>query len=335
MRLAVWLCLVVFAVSLDAAEVTMKNGDRISGDVQSLDGGKLKLNTPYAGTIEIDWTQVESMESEKTVKVLLDDGTLIDAAQLGVREGNVRVVSPDGSQGDYDLLELTYINPSPEVLNQWIFSGTVNLGGNATAGNTATRFLHFDTELRLKDKYQQLALGGQYNHQSDSGDDTVDNMRAWFNYKWFFHPDWFFVLNTDAQRDPFRDLNLRAFAGPGIGHKVWESDPRNLSFSLGVNFAHEDFSTTPVNNYAAGRWALDFDHYLFTSKLQIYLHHTGLQSLKDGENLLLQTRTGLKMPLIDKFNLKLEYEIDYDREPAPGKQPTDVKYSLLFGYDWP
>lgn len=313
----------------------MKNGDRISGDVESLDGGRLKLDTTYAGTIEIDWTQVDSLETDQSLKLLLDDGTLIDSARLGVREGSVQVVAPDGSRGDFDLLELTYINPSPEVLNQWIFSGTVNLGANVTAGNTATRYMQFDTELRLKDKYQQFALGGRYNHQSDSDETTVDNVRAWFNYKWHFHPDWFFVLNTNAQRDPFRDLNLRLFAGPGIGYTVWESEPRNLSFSVGANYVHEDYSTEPVNDYAAVRWALDFDHFLFTSRLQFYLSQTGLQSFQVGEDLVVETITGLKMPLLERLNLKLEYEFDYNRAPAPGKQPTDSKYSLLFGYDWP
>src|SRR4051794_27872234 len=41
--------------------VMLANGDRVTGTVESLIGGKLAFSTPYAGRVFIDWRQVRSI----------------------------------------------------------------------------------------------------------------------------------------------------------------------------------------------------------------------------------------------------------------------------------
>lgn len=44
-----------------AASVLLKNGDRLSGEVQGDQDGKLLLRTPYAGVVRIDQASVAKM----------------------------------------------------------------------------------------------------------------------------------------------------------------------------------------------------------------------------------------------------------------------------------
>ena len=66
--LAVSLC----ASPVFADTVWMKNGDRLSGKIKVFDGGKLLLETPYGGSIALDWKQVQTLESDQEMLVKQD-----------------------------------------------------------------------------------------------------------------------------------------------------------------------------------------------------------------------------------------------------------------------
>jgi hypothetical protein len=68
--LAGWLILVsnsVFAAKI--AEVVLWNGNTITGEVKSLQQGKLKFKTDHAGTIYIEWEFVNSVTSTNFFEV--------------------------------------------------------------------------------------------------------------------------------------------------------------------------------------------------------------------------------------------------------------------------
>ena len=68
------LCLAVLNVStpLLADTVWLKNGDRLSGKIKVFDGGKLLIQTDYAGAVPIDWKQVKTLESDQELLVKQD-----------------------------------------------------------------------------------------------------------------------------------------------------------------------------------------------------------------------------------------------------------------------
>ena len=47
----------------------MNNGDRLSGEIILLDGGKLALKTRYAGQVLIDWKDIDTLSSDKPLLV--------------------------------------------------------------------------------------------------------------------------------------------------------------------------------------------------------------------------------------------------------------------------
>ena len=62
------LCLpLLWCVALPALADTvwLKNGDRLSGQIQLFDGGKLLLKTAYAGSVTLDWKQVASRKAAR------------------------------------------------------------------------------------------------------------------------------------------------------------------------------------------------------------------------------------------------------------------------------
>ena len=60
--------LLLFLLALTAAyadTVVVDTGDRLNGEIEKLEGGKLILKTSYAGSIRIDWDKVVEIDSQK------------------------------------------------------------------------------------------------------------------------------------------------------------------------------------------------------------------------------------------------------------------------------
>src|SRR6185312_11437003 len=56
---SVLLLLLLFGAVVNAEQISLKNGDRLTGTIVSMDGKKLVLKTTYAGDVSINWDSVE------------------------------------------------------------------------------------------------------------------------------------------------------------------------------------------------------------------------------------------------------------------------------------
>ena len=55
--------------------VVMTNGDRITGEIKSLEYNQLKLSTYHMGTIYIEWDKIASLQSDQYLLLERTDGT--------------------------------------------------------------------------------------------------------------------------------------------------------------------------------------------------------------------------------------------------------------------
>ena len=70
-----------------ADEVWLKNGDRLTGKVMSLDAGTLVFKTSYAGDLSIKWGEVVNLKTDEPVKVVLGDRPRLRARfHRGIKE---------------------------------------------------------------------------------------------------------------------------------------------------------------------------------------------------------------------------------------------------------
>ena len=72
---------------VNAEQISLKNGDRLTGSIVSLDGKKLVLKTIYAGEVSIDWDSVEQFTSDQPLVLSTVDKKTVT--------GTVRSEGPD------------------------------------------------------------------------------------------------------------------------------------------------------------------------------------------------------------------------------------------------
>jgi len=65
----VLLLLLCTGAIVNAEQVSLKNGDHLTGTIVSMNGKKLVLKTAYAGDISIDWDSVDQFISDQPLVV--------------------------------------------------------------------------------------------------------------------------------------------------------------------------------------------------------------------------------------------------------------------------
>src|ERR1700759_1219212 len=136
------LIVIVAAVPALADQVSLNNGDRLTGTIVQSDGKTLVLHTEYAGDITVKWDSVKGIESSEPLRVELTNGktavgpvsTTDNTVKVATASGEV--AAPVGSvkslsqQAAYEKMEKN------SILQGW--KGGVNAGFSLTGGNSET-----------------------------------------------------------------------------------------------------------------------------------------------------------------------------------------------------
>src|SRR6476660_589985 len=92
MRQIAWaLVFAMVAVAAADDEVKLKNGDRLSGKVTGLAGGKLTIETAETGPVKVDWAQVVSVKTDAPIKVKLTTGETLEGKVVPGAEGRLKI----------------------------------------------------------------------------------------------------------------------------------------------------------------------------------------------------------------------------------------------------
>jgi len=93
-----------------------KNGDRVSGEIKSLAGGKVVIQTPYAGALSVDWSSISTLET--TDPLLLRNGEFGEEYRAKLRvaaPGKVTVIERSKQQVLAIARITRLVKPKPRI----------------------------------------------------------------------------------------------------------------------------------------------------------------------------------------------------------------------------
>ena len=322
----------LFAASVNADEVVMKNGDRITGKVVELLDGKLSIKTEYAGVINIDWSQVETFSTAEPIFVTIGDN-VVRATVSEADVGTATLSSEDWLETEpIELSRLSAMNYEPKPTVR--VSGRINIGASSTSGNTNVDTTNGDAEMVARSDKNRFTLGGEIHRAKTDDVETESNWLAYLKYDHFFSQRWYGFANASGENDDFKDIRLRTTFGLGAGYQWFDTEKTKLSFEIGANYVNIDRIESTDTDYPAARWSLDFLQRLFSSKTEFFHRSAVFSSLDDSGNFFLRTRTGLRLPIVANLNTTIQYNYDYDDNPAPGRVKEDKAWLFTLGYRW-
>ena len=328
------LSLLITAGKVMGDEIWLKNGDHITGNVIRMENNILNFKTPYAGEISVRWEEIANLRTDEPIAVILSDKTSTRGIISAGKDGKVSVrVDNILEPLTFDLAQVDVINPKPPKPALKL-NARVNVGIATQRGNTDTDNYHLDGEFVARTEKNRYTVGAELNREKTDGERTSNNALGYIKYDHFLSQKWYFYSNALFEQDEFKDLDLRTTVGVGLGYQFFETPLTNLSIEAGLSYVNEDYDQADDNSYSAGRWALKYDRYLIEKIVQFFHYHEGYVSLEDTEKIIFKSRTGLRVPLYERFIATAQYNFDWDSDPAPGAERVDATYLLSLGYQY-
>ena len=319
-----------------ADEVLVLNGDRLSGDVIRQEKRRLHLKTTYAGTVEISWKDVREVQFDEPGQVLLDDETVLTVEAVS-REGDRLTLHRQGPAAavTVDASRVKVIEPEPWELGQGRkLEGRVNVAFEEESGNSASTEFDLDFHVNRRWRWHRIESYGEIEYDTTRGVDSSDNWTWLSNYNRLFRSRWYGSALTLLKHDRFADLRLRFLAGPAAGYRFFDTEPLSLAVEAGVFYLNDDFVTRPDEEFWGPAWWVDYSQKIWKERMQIYHRQLGFAAGNDSRKQLWRSWTGIRVPLVAGFVGSVEYEFDYDSQPAVEAETTDKTLRLKLGYKW-
>lgn len=321
-------CLLLGTASHAFADtVWMENGDRLTGTIKSLDGGKLLIETPYGGTITVDKKAIRTMESQTAV--LVPGGIKEGDQQVELKAaepGKVAVVADTGKEIK-PLSELDAFMKPHTRIPDLVWKGNLALGLNTKKASTETENYSgvFNGEASHGD--WRHILGATYNKDTEDEKTNTDNYGGRYSLDYFITQKMFWEGRTFYKRDQVEDVSRQFALGTGPGYQFWDDELGAFSLTglLGrVYYKYQDGGRD--NFYAAGvRW--DYRRVLYQQKMEAFVKGEFSRPLSNTADFTLDVETGLRYKLTDWAALTLSYA----REQVSGGRQNVNERRLMTG----
>jgi putative salt-induced outer membrane protein YdiY len=252
------------ALAVRADQVTLKNGDRLSGTIikTSDDAKTLLIKTELAGDVTISWDAITAIVSSQPLHLTLSDGRVLvgtvstadgkievatkDAGTVDTAHDAVKAIRNDAQQAEVDRLL------HPRLRDYW--SGMFDLGLSLTEGNSSTSALTIAGKAgrvvpknKLTLYYTEVyAKDGNQTPAQTTANAIHGGVRDDFN----LNPRVYAFGFTDFDKDALQHLDLRNVLGGGLGSHVINSKKTQFDVFAGGSFNQEYFSTYTIANPA-------------------------------------------------------------------------------------
>jgi len=364
------LCLVVLMVCAAGAiadQVTLKNGDRLTGTIVSGDGKSLLLKSEFAGDVHIQWDAIAAIESAQNLNLTLKDGSKL-AGKVTTQDGKFLVagaatpaggtnaakdaivaVRNDAEQKAFDAQAEKMAHPK----FTYFWGGLFDAGLALTQGNSSTETFTLSAKAARTTPRDKLTLYSTYIYGDDSSTPpsrtTANALAAGIRGDYNFRPSLFGFGFADFETNALQHLNLRDVFGGGFGYHAIKSARSTFDLFGGISYDRDSFGTytltnpTPppalttvaalVQNSAEAVLGEEFDSKLskktaLTERLSFY------PNLSHTGDYRFQFDSTLSTQLKNWLSWQFTFNDHYISYPPPGLKGNDILLSTGLRVTW-
>jgi putative salt-induced outer membrane protein YdiY len=314
--------------------VTLRGGDRITGEIRELTLGVLTVKTEHMGTVAIEWIGVQAISTTQLFEVTDIDGRRLYGSLGPSAEGNALEVSAGGVTV---VLGHDQIARIAQIEDRWRdrWSGFVNLGaGFATANSQKDLTVDAGTTYRAESFQLQSALAGS----ASDRDDVPRTSRASLTtaYQRFMRGRWFWFSELLLARNEELDLRLRSSLVGGLGRYLVMTPRSQLFLAAGLSGVRENYAGDEL-----GGWSSEA---AFTGSYQLFVFEGRQTSLTTNLSVLpsltvsgryrIEFTSSLRRKLVRDFTVALTLEESYDSKPPEGARSSDLRFRTSLGWSF-
>jgi len=242
-----------FSSTLFADQVTLKNGDRLTGTIVKSDGKTLVLHTDAAGDVTFNLDAVGEIKTDQNLHVTSKDGKTT-VGPVTTEDGKLAVATKSSGTVEVAKEDVTLIRNDAEQaayeksLHPGLWHGWevgINVGFSVARRNSETENLALAFNAAHPTLHDKITLyASSINTTNDlATPSTVANLtQGGLRYDRDINAKLFGFGAADYMANALQFLDLRQVYSGGLGYHAIKSERTSLDFLGGVNYTHETYS---------------------------------------------------------------------------------------------
>ena len=322
-----------------ADQITLKNGDRLTGDIVKSDDKELVLKSEFAGDVTVQWGAVDTITSAHPLHVGLKDGQTIvgtvspnngkvqvesrDAGLVLTSKDAIVVMRSDKEQADYDA-EMDRLR-HPHLTDFW--GGFIDTGLSTTKGNSDTLSFVLGAKAVRATPSDKITVYANSifakNNTTGTSVTTAHAITGGIRGDFNLNPRMFAFGFTDFDYDQFQMLNLRNVLGGGAGYHVLKT--KRTIFDLSGGGAYDQaFYSTGVNIRSAEVVVGEEFSYQLSSRSSFSEHLQLFPNMSKTGQFRMTFDSTMTTKINNWLNWQASFGDRYVSDPIPGIKKNDL-----------
>lgn len=332
--IAALLAISIPAIAADKTDVVIfVNGDRLTGEVKSLERGRLRFKTAATDTISIEWDDVAFLKSDQSIQVETENGDRYLGHLSAAAESQKVIVETDSGPVALDAERVVLMTPIEERGLDRI-DGDISAGYNfAKADEVTTTNLSFDLNYRTESHIFSLDFDSLFSDSSTN--EPSQDLSLDLQYRRLLANRWLTGGIVTFERNDELGLDLRTSIGGGGGRILHQSNSSSLLLIGGLLVSRERVSVAAADeNYFEAFATLAWDWFRFdTPELDLTTSLQIIPNLTDSGEVRGEFEIELKWEIIEDLFLALAITDSYDsKAELNGGENND--YSIITSVGW-
>ena len=320
--------------------LVMRNGDRLTCEIKSLDSDTLSIALDYAsGTISINWDKVDHIESKQLFLVKTQDGTVYSGslstpASPGARPAKIEVIEESTSKIALDKNHVIHIEETD--LSFWRrIKGQIGLSSIYSKGNQSALY-GLNADAAYSRERWSAAVSYNSSLSSTSGSSAVVRNEAQFTAQHLMPwNNWYYAGLADLLQSSEQGIQLQSTFGGGIGRYLKNTNNTVISIGAGVawqNIAYQQRVLTAPNQQVTSGLIVGKINLFRFDKTNLQLIGTVLPALSEPGRVHTNLNVTYYVKLWSKFAWNFSFYGNWDNQPPPGFSSSDYGSSSGITY---
>lgn len=331
--------ILVLILAIDASAntdvVIFDNGDRLTGEVKSLERGRLRFKTAATDTISIEWDDVALLTSDQNIQVETENGDrYLGSLRDGAEAFNI-IVSTDSGSVALATSSVVFMTPIEERRIDRV-DGDFTAGYNFAKASEVQQFrLGLDFDVRAETREFSFTADAM---QSDSEDSESSQRQSLdLQYRRLRPNRWYTGAIVSLDRNDELDLDLRTSIGIGGGRYLRQTNTTMLTLGGGLQLSRENVSSgVDDEDTFEAVLSLNWDWFRYdTPELDLSTTLQIIPNLTESGRVRGEFDISLRWEMFEDLFWELSVYDSYDSDPiVEGAEKNDYGVATSLGWEF-
>jgi hypothetical protein len=319
-------------------KLVLHNGNTITGEVKSLQQGKLRFKTDHADTIYVEWEFINSVTSTNFFEVENQLGDQhFGMLAPGPEDKKLTVIGPTETVV-LDMDRVVTIMPIKQTFWGRI-DGSLNLGFSFTSADNILQYsIESDATYRKRMYSSSIKLSSIQTRIDAQEVDREVTFRDNLDFTYTrYHKDRYYGSGILAfTRSSELGIDLRSELGWVFGRSFVQTNRSKLSASAGLTVSRE----TPIGDdlsdyFLSAALGGNYQFFLYNyPKTDISVDLNVLPGITDWPRVRVNFNGSLKREIITDFTVNFSIFDSYDSKPPGGEEAANHDFGIILSVGW-